>query len=147
MATSGDIYKLKRFVEAQLGVYETALAELRAGKKRTHWMWFILPQLRGLGLSEFAIYYGITGLAEARAYLDHPILGPRLRTCVQAVLPYRDVGMHEVFGSPDDMKFRSCLTLFERAEGDGGLFGQALDVLYGEVRCELTLTKLAGTKE
>lgn len=113
-------YDLDRFVTAQATTYTTALAELHAGRKRTHWMWFIFPQMRGLGVSEMSHRYGITSLDEARAYLAHPVLGPRLRACTEAVLGHPDRSLHEMFGSPDDLKFCSSMTLFAEADGTPG---------------------------
>lgn len=122
-----DPYDLNRFVVAQEPVFPTALAELKAGRKCTHWMWFIFPQLRGLGSSSTATFYGIASLAEAQAYLTHPILGPRLQTCTNAVLAVEGRTLHEIFGSPDDLKFCSCMTLFAQAAADGGPFSAALN--------------------
>ena len=107
---------LSRFVDAQADTYDTALAEIRAGQKRSHWMWFIFPQLRGLGHSTMAQHYGIASLDEARAYLAHPVLGPRYRTCVEAVDALGTNDPVAVFGTTDAMKLRSSLTLFEAAE-------------------------------
>ncbi len=119
---------LDRFTEAQAPVFETALAELRAGRKRSHWMWFVFPQMRGLGLSSMATFYGIASLAEARAYLNHTTLGPRLTLCTQAVLATEGRTLNAIFGSPDDMKFRSSMTLFAHAAPAGvDLFQTALD--------------------
>jgi uncharacterized protein (DUF1810 family) len=118
---------LNRFVEAQDPVIETVLSEIRAGHKQSHWMWFVFPQRRGLGRSPMALHYGIEDLAEARAYLDHPILGPRLKECVEAVLSVSGRSLHEIFGSPDDIKFRSCMTLFSVASGSEGPYRRALD--------------------
>lgn len=109
---------LTRFVEAQGPVYETALAELKTGHKCSHWMWFVFPQLAGLGMSPTARFYGIAGLEEARAYLAHPVLGPRLLACTRAVLGVEGRSLHAIFGSPDDLKFRSAMTLFDRAGGE-----------------------------
>lgn len=121
-------FDLDRFVSAQTGVFDTALAELRAGRKRSHWMWFIFPQMRGLGISSTAQKYGIISLDEARAYLAHPILGERLRRCTEAVLGVKDRSLHEIFGSPDDMKFGSSMTLFALADGaPENVFRQAID--------------------
>ena len=106
---------LARFVEAQAKIYDTALAEIRAGAKRSHWMWFIFPQLRGLGHSPTAHYYGIAALYEARAFLDHPVLGPRYLECVNALQQLEGSDPVSVFGSVDAMKLRSSLTLFEAA--------------------------------
>jgi uncharacterized protein (DUF1810 family) len=121
------MFDLDRFVKAQEPVIETVLRELRAGRKETHWMWFVFPQLRGLGRSSMARHYGIENLAEARAYLDHAVLGPRLKECVEAVLGVRGKTLHEIFNSPDDMKFRSSMTLFASASGEGMPFREALD--------------------
>jgi uncharacterized protein (DUF1810 family) len=116
--TGADPYDLQRFVAAQEPVFAAALAELRAGRKRTHWMWFVFPQLRGLGRSPIAAYYGIGSLDEARAYLAHPLLGPRLDLCTDAVLAVEGWTLHEIFGSPDDMKFHSSMSLFALAATD-----------------------------
>jgi uncharacterized protein (DUF1810 family) len=122
---------LSRFLEAQAPLYATALAELQAGHKRTHWIWFVLPQLRGLGSSHNATYYGIENAAEAAAYLAHPVLGARLRECVAAIMAHKDKSAHAMLGSPDDAKFRSCLTLFrEVAAPDDRLWQDALDQFY-----------------
>jgi uncharacterized protein (DUF1810 family) len=113
-----DPHDLERFVAAQEPLFATALAELQAGRKRTHWMWFIFPQLRGLGRSATAVRYGIASLEEARAYLAHPLLGPRLERCTNAVLGVAGRTLHEIFGSPDDMKLHSSMTLFDLAAGE-----------------------------
>lgn len=120
------MYDLDRFVKAQDSVIETVLRELRAGRKETHWMWFIFPQLRGLGRSPMAQHYGIENLGEARAYLGHAILGPRLKECVEAVLGVSGKTLHEIFGSPDDVKFCSSMTLFALANGGDKPFREAL---------------------
>jgi uncharacterized protein (DUF1810 family) len=123
-----DVFDLQRFVTAQASTFETALAELRAGRKRSHWMWFIFPQLRGLGRSATALFYGIASLDEARAYLTHPVLGPQLNLSARAALSTRDLSVHEIFGSPDDLKFHSSMTLFTLASPDtSNAFRQALD--------------------
>ena len=103
---------LERFVTAQAPVFDTALAELEAGRKRSHWMWFIFPQLRGLGSSPTARFYGIGSFSEAQAYLEHPLLGPRLRRCTETVLASRAASLRALFGTPDDLKFYSSVTLF-----------------------------------
>ncbi|ADH87743.1 Protein of unknown function DUF1810 [Ancylobacter novellus DSM 506] len=124
-----DPYDLKRFVSAQETVFDTAVAELRAGRKRSHWMWFIFPQLRGLGRSPTAEFYGIGSLKEARAYLAHPVLGPRLERATQAVPLESGRSLHDIFGSPDDMKFRSSMTLFALAcDAPDSVFRRALDL-------------------
>ena len=121
-------FRLERFVTAQAPVYTAALAELQAGRKRSHWMWFVFPQLRGLGHSALAYRYGIGSLDEARAYLAHPLLGPRLAECTLAVLATEGQSLHAIFGAPDDMKFRSSMTLFSlAADGGDSVFRQALD--------------------
>ena len=123
-----DAFDLQRFVDAQARAYDAALAELSDGRKRTHWMWFVFPQLAGLGHSPTAQLYGIASIDEARAYLAHPVLGPRLVACVQAVLAAEAPSLHAIFGSPDDLKFCSSMTLFAQAQGaGGGVFRQALD--------------------
>ena len=123
---SADPFDLARFVEAQAPVYENALAELRAGRKRSHWMWFIFPQIRGLGISPTAQYYALSGLEEARAYLAHPLLGARLLACTAAVTAHRESGVSGIFGSPDDLKFRSSMTLFAAVAADPTVFDAAL---------------------
>ena len=123
-----DPHDLARFVTAQAPVFAAALAELRAGRKRSHWMWFVFPQLRALGRSSTALFYGIADIAEARAYLAHPLLGPRLAEATEAVLSAIDGRtLHGILGSPDDMKFRSCMTLFAAAAaGAAAPFGTAI---------------------
>ena len=110
-----DPFDLRRFVDAQAGVYDSVLAELRAGRKRSHWMWFVFPQLRGLGHSSMALHFGISSTAEAEAYLGHPILGPRLRECTRLVNLIENRSIAEIFGYPDNLKFCSSMTLFARA--------------------------------
>ena len=117
---------LQRFVAAQRPVYDDVLAQLRAGQKATHWMWFIFPQLRGLGQSPTARRFAISDIGEATAYLDHPILGNRLRECTQLVNAIEGRSVREIFGYPDFLKFRSCMTLFGRAAKDSGIFAAAL---------------------
>jgi len=121
-----DAFDLQRFVDAQAPVFAAACAELRAGRKASHWMWFVFPQLRGLGHSAMADRYGIASLAEARAYLVHPLLGPRLQECTRLVLQLQERGLHDIFGSPDDLKFRSCMTLFAQAAEGRNVFDEAL---------------------
>jgi uncharacterized protein (DUF1810 family) len=117
---------LSRFVEAQAQVYDAALDELRDGEKRTHWMWFVFPQLRGLGRSEMAHRYGIANLGEARAYLRHPLLGLRLAECTRAMLVHAGTPLVAILGFPDDRKFVSSMTLFDAAGGEKALFDRAL---------------------
>jgi len=113
-----DAYNLHRFLDGQAGVYDTVLAELRSGRKSSHWIWFIFPQIAGLGHSEMAQQFAIGSLDEAKTYLQHPILGPRLRTCTQLVLNVAGRSVDEIFGHPDHLKFRSCITLFLTAAPD-----------------------------
>jgi len=124
-----DPFDLQRFVDAQAGgVIARAIDELRAGRKRTHWMWFVFPQLTGLGRSPTALHYGIASLEEARAYLAHPQLGPALAAATQAATGAPAASLNVLFGSPDDLKFVSSMTLFEKAAGgDGGIYARALD--------------------
>jgi len=126
--TADDRFGLERFVTAQALVFETVLAELRASRKQSHWMWFVFPQLAGLGRSSTARFYGIASIDEARAYLAHPVLGPRLDLCTRTVLASESPSLHAIFGSPDDLKFRSCMTLFSLEADDRDTpFRQALD--------------------
>jgi uncharacterized protein (DUF1810 family) len=126
--TGTDPFDLERFVTAQAAVFPAVLAELKAGRKRTHWMWFVFPQLRGLGHSAMSAFYGIASLHEARAYLAHSLLGPRLDLCTRTILDLEDVSLHQIFGSPDDMKFQSSMTLFALAAADpSSPFYKALD--------------------
>ncbi len=121
-----DPYNLERFVAAQAPVFERAIAELRAGRKRTHWMWFVFPQERGLGRSAMSYRFGIASLAEARAYLAHPTLGPRLIACTEAVLLHPGASLGAIFGCPDDVKFCSSMSLFSVAAGErDNLFARA----------------------
>lgn len=126
MRTSDDPYDLQRFVDAQHAVYETVLAELRQGEKRSHWMWFVFPQIAGLGHSAMSKKFSIKSLDEARAYLRHPILGPRLIECTTLVNEIEGRTLHDIFGYPDDLKFRSCVTLFAQAAPSIPIFQQAL---------------------
>lgn len=132
---------LDRFLSPQETGYPTALEEIRSGKKVSHWMWFIFPQLRGLGQSNLAWYYGIEDLAEARAYLAHPVLGQRLRQITRTALALSETDPLQIFGWPDNMKFRSCMTLFSLVSEDD-LFAQALNRFFGGQRDSLTLELL-----
>jgi uncharacterized protein (DUF1810 family) len=141
-----DPYDLQRFVAAQASA-PSFLGELRAGRKTTHWMWFVFPQLRGLGRSAMARRYAIASLDEARAYLTHPVLGPRLDECVDAILPFADRGAEAIFGSIDAVKLRSSLTLFHRAARDDGAaarFREALDAFFGGEEDPATLAVLGA---
>ena len=133
---------LQRFVDAQDDVYDTALAELRSGRKRSHWMWFIFPQLRGLGHSPTSQHYGIAELDEAKAYAAHDILGRRLLECCNALLPHASRSALDILGSPDDMKLRSSMTLFAEAVSDRPLFQEVLDAFFAGERDGRTLALL-----
>lgn len=138
-----DPFHLDRFVQAQAPVLAQVRLELREGRKRTHWMWFVFPQLSGLGHSPTARRYAIGSLAEARAYLEHPVLGPGLAECTELVNKVEGRSIHEVFGSPDDLKFRSSMTLFAAARPDHAVFREALDRHFGGVPDRLTTDRLA----
>jgi uncharacterized protein (DUF1810 family) len=135
---------LERFVEAQAGVYETALAELTGGRKESHWMWFVFPQLAGLGRSQNAIFYAIADAAEARAYLAHPLLGGRLITCCDALLLHQDRSAEAIMGVVDAMKLRSSMTLFERVADEPAPFAAVLGAFFGGVRDPATSRLLDG---
>lgn len=137
-----DAFGLGRFIEAQGRSYETALSELRAGEKRSHWIWYVFPQLRGLGHSDNAQYYGITSLDEARAYLADPILGKRLHECVDALLKLKDTSAETVLGHVDALKLRSSLTLFRIASPGDNAFVNALDQYFGGKLDPHTITLL-----
>lgn len=134
-----DKYDLQRFVDAQASVIERVLAELRAGQKRSHWMWFVFPQIAGLGFSAMAQRYAIASLDEAKAYLAHPVLGPRLKECARAVLDVEGRSAHAIFGSPDDLKFHSSMTLFRLAVPDEPVFTQALAKYFGSANDAATV--------
>lgn len=133
---------LTRFLAAQSRVIDDVLAELRAGCKETHWMWFVFPQLGALGRSPTARFYGLEDLEHARLYLAHPVLGPRLLQCTRAVLLHGDKTAHEIFGTPDDIKFRSCMSLFDRA-GSNPEFRRSLNLFYGGEPDPVTVKHLA----
>lgn len=135
-------FDLQRFVEAQNPVYDQVMQELQAGRKRSHWMWYVFPQLDGLGHSIMAERYALSGIDEARAYLAHPVLGPRLEACVAALVQHSDKSAREILGSPDDLKLRSCLTLFSQAAPEHPLFQLGLLQFYGGVPDMRTLTLL-----
>lgn len=137
-----DPFDLDRFVQAQAPVIDQVRRELAAGQKRSHWMWFVFPQLRGLGHSGMAQRYGIASLAEARAYLAHPVLGPRLRDCAALMNAVPRRSAHDILGSPDDMKFQSSMTLFALAAPAEPAFAAALDRFYGGARDARTLSAL-----
>ncbi|HTO24056.1 MAG TPA: DUF1810 domain-containing protein [Spirochaetia bacterium] len=139
-----DPFDLQRFVGAQAGSFAAALGEIRAGRKRSHWIWFIFPQVRGLGVSSTSQHYGISGIDEARAYLEHPVLGPRLLQCTEALLSLESRNASAIMPYPDDLKLRSCMTLFERAAGPGAVFSRVLDEFYQGRRDERTIDLLGG---
>jgi len=134
-----DPHDLNRFVQAQSGDYERALAEIRSGRKRSHWMWYIFPQFDGLGFSATSRKYAIKTVAEAEAYLRHPVLGPRLVACAEAVLGAQGRSAFEIFGSPDDMKLRSCATLFACVSPAGSVFDRLLEKYFQSGRDAKTL--------
>lgn len=140
-----DPFDLKRFVDAQAPVYRNVVEELRGGRKRGHWMWFVFPQLRGLGTSPVAVRYGISSLDEARAYLGHELLGPRLHECTRLVNEVRGRSVAEIFGWPDDLKLCSSMTLFARATEDNEDFVALLEKYYDGQRDQLTLKRLTGS--
>jgi uncharacterized protein (DUF1810 family) len=135
-------FNLERFVDAQQGVYDQALAELRAGRKRSHWMWFIFPQIAGLGQSEMARRYAIASTDEAAAYLAHPVLGPRLRTCAAAVAAHDDRKADDIFDYPDNLKFHSSMTLFADVAPDEAMFQTCLDRFFDGAGDPATLERI-----
>jgi len=135
-------FNLERFVEAQANSYDRALTELRAGRKTSHWIWYVFPQMRGLGFSQASQFYGVSGVDEARAYLGHPLLGPRLRECVEAMLATNDSNAEDVLGCTDAMKFRSSMTLFAEAAPEVPLFSRALARFFAGEPDERTLALL-----
>lgn len=138
----GDPHDLGRFVRAQADDYADALAEIRAGRKRSHWMWYVFPQFDGLGSSPTSRHYAIKSVAEAAAYLAHPVLGPRLVECAEAALAVEGRSAYEIFGSPDDLKLRSSATLFESVSPPGSVFARLLDRYFGGTRDDRTLRLL-----
>jgi uncharacterized protein (DUF1810 family) len=144
MTPGSDPSDLERFVTAQASDFERALGELRAGRKTSHWMWYIFPQLRGLGSSPMSQFYGIAGLAEARAYLSHPVLGQRLLQAVEVLLGTEGLSAHEIFGSPDDAKLRSSATLFARVSPPGSPFEQLLSKFFDGEPDPVTLERLSA---
>ena len=137
-----DPYLLERFVSPQASIYPQAISELRSGMKTGHWMWFIFPQIRGLGRSPVSLEYAISSREEAVAYLQHPVLGPRLKECTRLVLDVKGRSAEEIFGSPDDMKFRSSMTLFAQVSPDDDIFARALQQYFGGAPDQLTLDRL-----
>ena len=138
----GNSFDLERFLDAQSSVYEQALAELRAGQKRSHWMWFVFPQIEGLGHSSTSTRYAIRSLEEARAYLKHPLLGSRLRECAEAVYSVEGRTASDIFGFPDDLKLRSCMTLFAAVAEPESVFLRVLEKYFQGKQDERTLQLL-----
>ncbi len=135
-------FDLMRFVDAQAPVYAQVIDELSAGKKRSHWMWYIFPQIAGLGFSIMSQRFAIDSKGEALAYLGHPLLGRRLIECTEATLSHKNLTAHAILGSPDDMKFKSCMTLFEAVSEKGSPFGRALEQFYHGERDDKTVALL-----
>jgi uncharacterized protein (DUF1810 family) len=136
---------LGRFIDAQATAFGSACRELRSGRKTGHWIWYVFPQLKGLGVSSTSEFYGISSLAEVKAFLAHPVLGPRLVEATQIILAVQDRSLRDILGTPDDLKFRSCMTLFEHAAEGENIFSKALARYCGGKRDLKTLT-LLGTK-
>jgi uncharacterized protein (DUF1810 family) len=144
---AGDSHNLSRFVQAQEDDYEQALAEISSGRKRSHWMWYIFPQIDGLGFSSTSRRYSIKSVAEAEAYLSHPVLGPRLVECAEAALRVEGRSAFEIFGSPDEMKLRSCATLFACVAPAGSVFDRLIDKYFQGRRDGKTLHLLGIAPE
>jgi uncharacterized protein (DUF1810 family) len=140
--TSSDPYDLQRFIDAQRASYTQALNELQAGRKQSHWIWYIFPQIQGLGRSAMSQKYAIASLDEAKAYLDHPILGPRLRECTRLVTAMKGSPIRHILAYPDDLKFHSCMTLFAHAAADNQIFLDALRIFFGAEFDGATLTRV-----
>ena len=147
MTNTNDPYDLRRFVQAQEDDYEQALSEIRSGRKLSHWMWYVFPQFEGLGFSSMSQRYAIKSIGEATAYLAHPILGPRLVACAEAALRIEGRTAREIFGSPDDMKLKSCATLFACVSPAGSVFHQLLNKYFQGNRDDKTLELLGGAPE
>ncbi len=135
-----DPYNLQRFIDAQEGDYEVALKEIKHGKKQSHWMWYIFPQISGLGYSAISRLYAISGLIEAEAYFEHPVLGKRLIGISKELLHHKTDNATEIFGSPDDIKLRSCMTLFAMVPGADPVFDSVLKKFFGGIRDDKTLS-------
>jgi uncharacterized protein (DUF1810 family) len=142
MTCANDPYNLQRFVDAQNEVFEQVCAELREGKKESHWMWFIFPQLLGLGTSEVAVHFAITSRDEAQMYLKHTVLGPRIRDCTRLVNLVEGRSINQIFGYPDDLKFRSSMTLFAMSTSENKIFNDALQKYFCGEPDRLTLERL-----
>ncbi|HEY8218952.1 MAG TPA: DUF1810 domain-containing protein [Methylobacter sp.] len=142
MTNTNDAFDLSRFTSAQENVYDSALAELKNGRKRTHWMWYIFPQIDGLGYSATSKHYAIKSLEEARQYLNHPVLGQRLLECAEAVYAIEEQSISEIFGYPDNLKLKSSMTLFAYVAAPGSVFAHVLDKYFNGERDALTLQLL-----
>jgi uncharacterized protein (DUF1810 family) len=142
MTNANDPHNLQRFVDAQNAVFEQVCAELREGRKQGHWMWFIFPQLHGLGNSKMAVHFAITSREEAEMYLQHPVLGPRIRECTRLVNLVEGRSIHQIFGYPDDLKFRSSMTLFAAATSENKIFNHALQKYFSGEPDRLTIGRL-----
>ena len=142
MSTTNDPHDLQRFENAQNPVFEQVCAELREGEKRSHWMWFIFPQLRGLGQSQMAVRFAISSREEAEAYLRHPVLGSRLRECTRLVMLVEGRSVNQIFGYPDDLKFRSSMTLFASVASENQIFQDALQKYFAGELDQITLERL-----
>jgi len=142
-----DLFDLSRFTKAQEGVYDTALAELKSGQKRSHWMWYIFPQIDGLAHSSTAKYYAIKNIEEARQYLNHPVLGARLVECAEAVLSIEGRSVSQIFGYPDDLKLKSSMTLFASVPDSNPVFVRVLDKYFSRERDDRTLQLLEKLNE
>ena len=139
-----DINALERFIKAQTNTYEVAMSEIKNGRKRTHWMWFIFPQLRGLGMSSISRYYGLESLDEAKAYLDHPVLSGRLYEACGELLKHKDKSAFDIFGDIDEMKLKSSMTLFALTNEDYTIFDEVLECFFGGEMDELTVKLING---
>ena len=139
-----DINALERFIKAQTNTYEVAMSEIKNGRKRTHWMWFIFPQLHGLGMSSISRYYGLESLDEAKAYLDHPVLSGRLYEACGELLKHKDKSAFDIFGDIDEMKLKSSMTLFALTNEDYTIFDEVLECFFGGEMDELTVKLING---
>lgn len=139
-------HSLQRFIDAQASSYQTALAEIESGRKRSHWMWYVFPQIQGLGISETARFYALADAQEGADFLAHPVLGLRLLAICQALLALPSTDAHAILGSPDDMKLKSCMTLFAALPGADPVFQRVLDKFYHGAKDEKTLHIMAGTR-
>jgi uncharacterized protein (DUF1810 family) len=145
--STNDPFDLSRFLNAHEANYKHALSEIRGGQKRTHWMWYIFPQMDGLAFSSMSLHYSIKSIEEAQAYLNHPVLGSRLVECAEAVVEVEGLSIAQILGAPDDLKLRSCATLFASVSPSGSVFDRILEKYYHGVRDDKTLHLLENLKE